>query len=55
MDLRGHGKSGGKTAQIPSVNVLADDMYEYHKKIKNIYGNEKKSPPMYIFAHSLGA
>lgn len=37
MDYRGHGKSEGETGIVPSIDIIANDTIEFHKKVIEKY------------------
>ena len=55
MDMRGHGRSEGRTAFIPSVRTIAGDMTAHHRAVINVHRMRGQIPPIYCFSHSLGS
>jgi alpha-beta hydrolase superfamily lysophospholipase len=54
MDQRGHGKSEGKLAYVPSIDQITDDTILYHRLIlEKFYIGI--NPKIYVVAHSMGA
>lgn len=51
MDLRGHGKSDGQTALIPSLEGTVKEFQTYHKKVLEQY---EDTPPVYLMGNSFG-
>ena len=54
MDMRGHGRSEGRTAFVPEIKKITDDMIAHHRAVINIYRMRGQIPPIFAFAHSLG-
>ena len=50
MDLRGHGKSGGKRGHTPSYGQLMEDIEQGMIQARSAYPNL----PLFIYGHSLG-
>jgi alpha-beta hydrolase superfamily lysophospholipase len=50
MDLRGHGKSGGKRGHTPSYNHLMDDIGLLFKKAAELFSGL----PVLLYGHSMG-
>jgi acylglycerol lipase len=50
MDLRGHGRSGGKRGHAPSLDQLLDDIDLLLKKANDLYSGV----PLILYGHSMG-
>ena len=51
MDLRGHGKSDGQTALIPSLEQTAKEYQMFHSKVLEQYDD---SPSVFLMGNSFG-
>ena len=49
-DLRGHGKSDGKSAWVENFEQFYDDLFEIYQHIKENFSEQKIS----LFGHSMG-
>ena len=56
MDLRGHGKSDGDPAAIPSMELTIRDCNQFFEaSLKKFYGDQLENlPPIYIMGNSFG-
>jgi alpha-beta hydrolase superfamily lysophospholipase len=50
MDLRGHGKSGGKRGHMPSFDIVLEDLDRLADKAESLY----PGLPVFIYGHSFG-
>ena len=51
LDLRGHGKSGGKRGHSPSNDTTYDDVELFIRHVKKIGG---ETLPLFLYGHSMG-
>lgn len=54
MDQRGHGKSEGKVAYVPSVDQITDDTIQFQRMVLDTF-YQGQTPKVFAVAHSLGA
>ena len=54
MDMRGHGRSEGKTVLVPSLAAIAMDTANFHEAVRSLYTKHGKAVKYFVVAHSLG-